>query len=767
MMPTWRWTSMVTRTSTTAAAGSSHIAVLRGAVAWVDPALSPAVTVACIAIWWVPPWWWISVGEASLEATPPPPGRLPSGLLKPVLSVPMSARAEDEAAPGAVMARLSVLGEVFDIALAAALVELTPADLLRELDTGPGTAVVSVEAGMVRFGPGERARHYAALGAKGQAEAHARAAETISRLRPGDLAAVAAQRAGAIALLGAPAALDAFDAAVEASLHGYDWVTAAALLGQAEEIAMAHHDPRAGRLALMRARALYRQGSFHEAIAAVRAAARFGRQAGDSQLRAEAALAIRGIGDRDLCAELLDLCREALRELREGTSDDELALRARLVAQQAILTAELAHSPADPGRAAESLRLAEASADPRAIIEALHATQVAHSGPREVDLRQGLADRAESLAVEAGLDDLLTLPLGWRVDALFQLGDRPALDEAVARLAEHGANRNDGLASWKSRMALAVIAQVEGRFDDAERLGGEAVKIARRGEHAGAEFIYRILISYCRGLTIRGGPDDRPIEDFPLGGEVMLAFPAMEQCSVGDLETAAVLFDRAFPAIADIAGRELEVQTYCALAMAAWALERVDAAPVLRAALAPFSTQMGVSATGQAACMGSIARFMGEMAALTADWEAVEIDFALAMRRNMEFGNRPAVAETRVDWARSLLRRGLARDRERALALLEAAERDAARLGMAPLRKLATASLDELRRGPGHTLSARELEVATLVAEGLSNKEVAARLHLSVRTAENHLLNVMNKLGLDNRASVAAWVTRTQAATRG
>lgn len=48
------------------------------------------------------------------------------------------------------------------------------------------------------------------------------------------------------------------------------------------------------------------------------------------------------------------------------------------------------------------------------------------------------------------------------------------------------------------------------------------------------------------------------------------------------------------------------------------------------------------------------------------------------------------------------------------------------------------------------------------VAEGLTNREVAARLRLSVRTAENHLLNVMNKLGFNNRAQVAGWFARTQ-----
>jgi non-specific serine/threonine protein kinase len=54
-------------------------------------------------------------------------------------------------------------------------------------------------------------------------------------------------------------------------------------------------------------------------------------------------------------------------------------------------------------------------------------------------------------------------------------------------------------------------------------------------------------------------------------------------------------------------------------------------------------------------------------------------------------------------------------------------------------------------------LSARELEVAGLVAEGLSNKAIAARLHLSVRTIESHVRHVLAKIGLDNRTQLATW----------
>ena len=54
-------------------------------------------------------------------------------------------------------------------------------------------------------------------------------------------------------------------------------------------------------------------------------------------------------------------------------------------------------------------------------------------------------------------------------------------------------------------------------------------------------------------------------------------------------------------------------------------------------------------------------------------------------------------------------------------------------------------------------LSRRELEVAELVAGGLSNKEIAARLHLSVRTVESHVRNALTKTGLLNRTQLAAW----------
>jgi predicted ATPase/DNA-binding NarL/FixJ family response regulator len=62
------------------------------------------------------------------------------------------------------------------------------------------------------------------------------------------------------------------------------------------------------------------------------------------------------------------------------------------------------------------------------------------------------------------------------------------------------------------------------------------------------------------------------------------------------------------------------------------------------------------------------------------------------------------------------------------------------------------------RRDLGTDLTRREQEIAELLGTGLSNKEIAARLVISRRTAETHVANILDKLGLTSRAQVASWL---------
>jgi DNA-binding NarL/FixJ family response regulator len=82
-----------------------------------------------------------------------------------------------------------------------------------------------------------------------------------------------------------------------------------------------------------------------------------------------------------------------------------------------------------------------------------------------------------------------------------------------------------------------------------------------------------------------------------------------------------------------------------------------------------------------------------------------------------------------------------------------------ARLGLDETVALAFGARQARAASPAG-LSAREREVADLVSEGLVNKEIAARLHLSVRTVESHVRHALAKLGLENRTQLAAWTRK-------
>ncbi len=93
-------------------------------------------------------------------------------------------------------------------------------------------------------------------------------------------------------------------------------------------------------------------------------------------------------------------------------------------------------------------------------------------------------------------------------------------------------------------------------------------------------------------------------------------------------------------------------------------------------------------------------------------------------------------------------------------AAIRAAHRGEVHLDPAVARQL-TASL---RRGasasPKDLLTEREREILALVAQGKANKEIAAELVISERTARTHVSNILSKLDLTSRTQAALWAVR-------
>jgi ATP/maltotriose-dependent transcriptional regulator MalT len=146
-------------------------------------------------------------------------------------------------------------------------------------------------------------------------------------------------------------------------------------------------------------------------------------------------------------------------------------------------------------------------------------------------------------------------------------------------------------------------------------------------------------------------------------------------------------------------------------------------------------------------------------ALLTLEPSTADAAFTEALRLHVE-SNRP------LDQARTALLYGehLRRQRQRVEARehLKVALDIFERLGAAPWAQRARSELrasgeTARKRDPSTVaqLTAQELQVATFVAEGLSNKEVAAQLFLSPRTIDSHLRNVFAKLEITSRTQLA------------
>jgi DNA-binding CsgD family transcriptional regulator len=183
---------------------------------------------------------------------------------------------------------------------------------------------------------------------------------------------------------------------------------------------------------------------------------------------------------------------------------------------------------------------------------------------------------------------------------------------------------------------------------------------------------------------------------------------------------------------------------------------RTEAARAAAEALSALAEPPG---RDRLAAMAALAR--GRVAAASGD-ERAAVFFQDAVNGFAALGLRLDAARSRLGLAHALA----TESPEVAVDVARHARNELEALGATREADEAAALMRSLgakgRAGPraAGLLSKRETEVLRLLGEGLSNREIAARLFISPKTAEHHVSRILGKLGLRTRAEAAAWAVR-------
>jgi DNA-binding CsgD family transcriptional regulator len=509
-------------------------------------------------------------------------------------------------------------------------------------------------------------------------------------------------------------------------------------------------------LSLRLARAAFFSGDLVTNVAAARMAAENARAAADARLLAESALTLEAAPDPTVNAAARDLADEALTALdRDGV--DDAGLRARLFALRSHLAFYAGDRAATDTRSRTALDLARTSRDDRALVEALRARQEALPGP------DGRAERGQLADEMAGAAQRIRSPRAemwarlWRVEVMTERGEFAAADRLMPELGRAARAVGGPVTGWLHDRAAAGIAQALGRYDEADQLSRRAFALMRAREPSPAHGAFMALQT---ALARHRGPVDDIVE--LARGE----WSSPERFRVmGRMTRAYQLVLAGFTAEADAMMTEAgpvdawELPAFFvvpALARAAVIAAAVDRVAELRLILDRLESFRGEHATASGVAYdGPVELTLGIGRAKLGDVDGAIEELRIAITHARAAGSPGFVAEAQFHLATALA----GRDPVEAKVIAHGAGRTAQAIGMAAyLRPIADllARLDAA--SSSGTLSAREDEVARLVAGGLTNREIAQRLFVSERTAQNHVQHILTKLDFTSRAQIAAWV---------
>ena len=698
-----------------------------------------------------------------LLAASGPMGRWPSGNLRlPDTIREVIGRRLDRLPPATrqVLRHAAVVGRDVTPALLAPLAQIPPDRLSDLLDPAISAEVVQlIDAHALRFVHAlVREVLYAELPTAERQRLHLRVANTMQAAQAATVSvdALAHHLRQAAPIGDADEALKATRAAAMRARNQLAYEHAAFQYGQALGLLplLPGGDALRAELLLELGRCQFRAGAVEDAWRTCRAAADVGRAMGDATAVADAAIVLQGVEfvNSPVSAQIHAMCLEALTML--GSNEDPVR-EAKVLAQLA-LTADPIAGESDPEVSRRALQLSEATGNIEARFLALLAR---HADGTNVLERLSIGERAIRLGQASGLDEYAAWGHTWRLAAFWELGRRSQIEAELAAFARVVGRLREPLWTWRLTMMQATLALFEGRFDHASELADRALEIGLRGGHQAAEFIHMVF-SAERALLTGTGLDEaeaatrRFVATRPFKSRIWHAYLL---AGMGRLDEAAVLWPATITHLSSLPRQTPEwIITMAASARVCAALKDRATAVLVYDALRPYADRQ-IIATAHSPGYGPATLYLGMLAAQLERWDAAEGHLRAALAACKAMGSPPFEAMTHVELARLL-------DRNRpgdatADDHLDTALRIARRLGMTPLHDLILALREARRHSRAAVLTAREEQVAALVAEGLSNRRIANRLGLSERTVENHVAHILAKLGFESRARVAAWFT--------
>ena len=514
-------------------------------------------------------------------------------------------------------------------------------------------------------------------------------------------------------------------------------------------------------------RAAFLAGDLDVCAEAAAAAAEAARRAGSPQLLAEAALVLEPASDARVNAVAKRLCEQAL---AAGAENVPTALRARLLAQRSHLAFHDGEQNRIESLSSAALELARASGEDRALADALRARQEAGPGPAGLAERLSLA--SEMLALAQRTDSSHDAMWGelWRIDALIESGRLALAAEELHALRAAVERVGGPVSTWHLLRVTACIAQSQGRYVEAAETGRRAYDRMRQVEPAtasGSYFALHCVLALHVGVTDEGAAfvEMTPFESAPgfrtlahLNRAVLLLIAGRPDEAAASYRQAGSPETWSLPAFVTTHG-------YVVGVLAAAELGRRDDLATLLGRLEPHRGAHVLSVG--VAYLGPIELALGRGALALGHIDRAVDDLAEAAELADRAGAPGFVAEARYLLATALLARNDPGDRERAEGAARDADRLARALGMAAYTDRTAALAAKLRRASPPALSRREDEVAKLVADGLTNRQIATRLVISERTAETHVQHILTKLGFTTRSQIAAWSVRSREQRHG